>query len=348
MRRYVLVVVSLVAASCSDGTGPGVPIGSITPTGARALVATLSDDSMQGRLAGSAGERRAATFIAARMQAAGLEPAGDSGWFQRVPMRLAPRAMADGIVRLRPARVASVADLDTVPAERRAWGLNVVGVLRGVSGPRRDSALLVTAHFDHIGMGPAVAGDSIYNGADDNASGTVAMLETARVLAAARGAARPARTVVFVAFTGEEYGFIGSTWYASAPAVPLARTVANLNLEMMAHPDTAAGGSGGTWLSGYERSTMGPMLAAAGLRVVPDRRAPLNIFFRSDNIVFASAGIPAHTLASSEPVGHYHRPSDEVGILDATHYAAAIRIAARAASLLATGPAPQWAADGQP
>jgi hypothetical protein len=342
-RAIFLMAVLAVAISCGDGgTDPRDQPAVVTEAGVRALLGALAHDSMQGRLAGTVGERRAATFIAARMQSAGLTPAGDSGWFQRVPLRLVPRLMADGRVRLRPVRVASVEALDTVPVERRAWGLNVIGVLPGAVDARRDSALLVTAHYDHLGMGPAVDGDSIYNGADDDASGTVAMLETARLLGATRGASRPARTIVFIAFTAEEQGLIGSQWYASAPAWPLARTIGDLNLEMLTRPDTAAGGPGGLWMSGYERSTMGPMLADAGLRVVPDRRLSLDIFNRSDNAVFAAIGIPAHTLASSVPEGVYHRPSDEASRIDGAHYTAAVRLTVEAARLLASGPAPQW------
>lgn len=82
--------------------------------------------------------------------------------------------------------------------------------------------------------------------------------------------------------------------------------------------------------------------------MAPDRRPWLDLFFRSDNVVFALLGIPAHTLGSSEPVGDYHRPSDEVSRLDASHYAAAVRVAAAAARLLANGRAPVWEPDGQP
>src|SRR5690606_4337632 len=115
-------------------------------------------------------------------------------------------------------------------------------------------------------------GDSIYNGADDDASGVVAMLETARQLAADP----PARSVIFVAFTGEENGMTGTRWYIRNAPRPLERTVADIQIEMIGRPDSLAGGAGKGWLTGYERSTMGPMLSAAGIAVVADPRPAMN------------------------------------------------------------------------
>jgi Zn-dependent M28 family amino/carboxypeptidase len=113
-----------------------------------------------------------------------------------------------------------------------------------------------------------VNGDSIANCADDDASGTIAVIEAARIIAAGP---RPRRTIIFAAFTCEEAGTLGVRWYSQHPVRPLDQHVADIQVEMIGRPDTAAGGPGKAWLTGFERSTMGPMLAAAGLPVIADQ-----------------------------------------------------------------------------
>jgi Zn-dependent M28 family amino/carboxypeptidase len=132
------------------------------------------------------------------------------------------------------------------------------------------------------------------------------------------------------------------------PPMPLERTVAQLQIEMIGRPDSLVGGHGRAWLTGYERSTMGPSFAAAGLAVHADPRPDQSFFTRSDNIRFARAGIPAHTLSSFNLHRDYHRPSDEVTTIDIPHMTAVIDIAIRAVRLLADGPRPEWVAGGRP
>ncbi len=240
----------------------------------------------------------------------------------------------------------SVADLDTVPIERRRPAYNVVGIILGSDPALRDEAVLVDAHYDHLGVrSTRNSTDSVYNGADDDGSGTIAVLEIARDLA--RGP-RPRRTLIFLATTGEEVGLLGTRHYIRDPVRPLDRTVANLEIEMIGRPDSLAGGRGKAWLTGYERSTMGEMLAANGIPIVADMRLDEDFFNRSDNIAFARLGIPAHTLSSFNLHGDYHRPTDDMGGIDAGHMAEVIRAAVRAVRLLADGVAPQWKPGGRP
>jgi hypothetical protein len=315
----------------------------------RRLLSALADDSLEGRATGTPGSARAARLIAREMERMGLEPAGDSGYFQRVPVAVATqsRTMPNGsvVTRTRPTLYASFAALDTVPAARRRTAVNVVGRIRGTDPVLRDSVVLVDAHYDHLGIGAPVNGDSIYNGADDDASGVVAVLEAARALASGQP---PKRTVLFVATTGEEVGLLGTRWFIAHPVVPLSQLTANLEIEMIARPDSLAGGPGRAWLTGYERSTMGPMLAAAGLPIVADRRLDQQFFTRSDNIAFAQMGIPAHTLSSYNMHDDYHRPSDDVAHVDFAHMTSVVRAAALATRLLADGPAPRWNPGGRP
>ena len=315
----------------------------------RRLLSALADDSLEGRATGTRGSARAAGVIAEEMRRIGLEPAGDSGYFQRVAVAVTTqsRTMGNGTVvtRTRPTLYPSFAALDTVPAARRRTAVNVMGLVRGSDPVLRDSVVLIDAHYDHLGIGAPVNGDSIYNGADDDASGVVAVLEAARALVAGPP---PKRTVLFVATTGEEVGLLGTRWFIEHPVVPLSRLTANLEIEMIGRPDSLAGGAGRGWLTGYERSTMGSMFAAAGLPIVADRRLDQQFFTRSDNIAFAQMGIPAHTLSSYNMHEDYHRPSDDVARVDFAHMTAVIRAAAMATRLLADGPAPQWNPGGRP
>ncbi|NUP54342.1 MAG: M20/M25/M40 family metallo-hydrolase, partial [Gemmatimonadaceae bacterium] len=326
-RLFVLGLGVALAASLAGVAPPApaqIPRRSIpTESDVRRLLSALADDSLEGRATGTPGSARAARIIAAEMQRIGLEPAGDSGYFQRVPVAVATqsRTMPNGTVvtRTRPVGYASFAALDTVPVARRRTAVNVVGRLRGSDPVLRDSVVLVDAHYDHLGVGTAVNGDSIYNGADDDASGVVAVLEAARALAAGPA---PKRTVLFVATTGEEVGLLGTRWFIAHPAVPLSQLTANLEIEMIGRPDSLAGGPGRAWLTGYERSTMGAMFAAAGLPIVADRRLAQQFFTRSDNIAFAQMGIPAHTLSSYNMHEDYHHPSDDVAHVDFAHMTA--------------------------
>jgi hypothetical protein len=305
----------------------------------------LAADSMEGRGTGTPGGDRAARWLAEQFRAAGLAPAGDSGTFlQGVPLQRTPGFVPGG--RIAPRAVASWAAWDTLPADQRLQAANIVGVLEGNDPARRDEVVLVTAHYDHIGMGRPVDGDSINNGADDDASGTIALLELARAMA--RGP-RPGRTIVFAAVTGEEVGLIGTRWYINHPVRPLERTVANLNLEMIGRPDTLTGGAGTAWLTGYERSTFGDLLADAGVPIVPDPRPAQRFFERSDNIDFARRGIPAHTLSTYNLHPEYHTVQDKPATLDPAHMARVIEAAIVALDALANAPAvPTWHPGGRP
>jgi Zn-dependent M28 family amino/carboxypeptidase len=219
---------------------------------------------------------------------------------------------------VRPRLRASFADLDTVPPARRRTEANVVGMVRGTDPALRDEVVLIAAHYDHLGIrSPGVNADSIYNGADDDASGVTAMLEAARQLVEG---SPPKRTVIFAAMTGEEVGLLGTNWYLNHPTLPLDRTVANLAIEMVLRPDSLAFGAGNAWLTGFERSTMGEMFQSAGLMVFPDARPEQSFFTRSDNIGFARRGIVAHTLSTFNLHGDYHRPSDEWERTDFDHF----------------------------
>ncbi|MDP2957391.1 MAG: M20/M25/M40 family metallo-hydrolase [Longimicrobiales bacterium] len=303
------------------------------------LLGTLADDSMMGRRTGTPGAAMAARFLASELERYGVRPAGEDGYFQPVPLARVERG---GRTRL--ALPSETLSFDTLPEGSVLVGeVNVVGIIPGTDSLLGQEAVILGAHFDHVGVGPAVEGDSIYNGADDDGSGTVAVLEIARELVRTP----PRRTVVVLLSTGEEGGILGSRWYLERPVHPLEGTVADLQIEMIARPDSLAGGSGRAWLTGYERTTMGDLLAAAGSPIVPDPRPDQRFFFRSDNIPFARMGIPAHTLSSFNLHADYHTPDDEVDRVDFAHMAAVVDAAVQAVRFLADGARPAWKAGGR-
>jgi len=312
----------------------------------RRLMGALAADSTRGRRVGTPENAAVARFLASELERYGVRPGADGSFLQPVPLA---RIQRNGRTRL--ALPSATLDFDTLPAEALVVGeANVVGVIPGPEPPETDEAVVIGAHFDHVGVGQPVAGDSIYNGADDDASGTVAILEIARALAR-----EPAlhRTVVVFLATGEEVGLLGTSWYMDHPAVPLDRTVADFQIEMIGRPDSLAGGPGRAWLTGYERTTMGDLLSGVrgdGLdaaAIVPDPRPGQRFFFRSDNVPFAIAGIPAHTLSSYDLHEDYHRPSDEVDGIDFAHMEAVVDAALQAVRILADGPKPEWKPGGR-
>ncbi len=173
---------------------------------------------------------------------------------------------------------------------------NVVAILPGADPVLKHEYVLVTAHLDHLGVGFPTDGDSIYNGAMDNASGIASILEIARDLAAKKGAARPKRSIAFVCVTGEEKGLLGSHYFARKPTVPARDMAANVNVDMVLPivPFKKA------IVFGVDESDLGDMARkeakAMGIQVIPDPQPERNIFIRSDQFSFIREGVPAITF----------------------------------------------------
>jgi Zn-dependent M28 family amino/carboxypeptidase len=225
----------------------------------------------------------------------------------------------------------------------RAQTWNAVGRLTGSDPAAAAEIILLSAHLDHVGTrtpaNAAPGADSIYNGADDDASGTVAVLELARTLALGP---RPRRTIIFAFFGSEEAGGYGSRFFADRPVVPLTQVVANLQFEMIGRPDGKVPPHT-LWLTGYERSTLGPALAQQGAKLVQDPHPEQSFFTRSDNIQFARRGVIAHTVSSFGLHKEYHQPSDEIALIDFAHMTDAIRSLLEPIRWLANSPfKPDW------
>lgn len=181
---------------------------------------------------------------------------------------------------------------------------NVIGILTGSDETVRNEYIIYTAHWDHFGIGEPVDGDSIYNGARDNASGTAALIELARGFAAA-GA--PRRSIVFLAVTAEEQGLLGAKWYANNPLYPLHKTLANINVDVL----NTWGPTRDIVVIGLGNSTIDEVLADAaaetGRTLVADPEPAKGFFYRSDHFEFAKQGVPA--LYTDEGVDFIDRPA---------------------------------------
>src|SRR5829696_3319837 len=256
----------------------------------RAELGFLASDAMQGRGSGTNYERIAAEYIGSQFRQFGLEPGGDtdSGGNKSFVQRVA---------------------LDAA-GTKTTW--NVIGILRGAAPRAANETIMLSAHLDHLGVREAMTGDNIFNGADDDASGCVAVLELARVLAAGK---RPRRTVYFVCFGSEERGGFGARYFIDHSPVPLTQIAADLTFEMLGRPDPKIA-AGTLWLTGFERSTLGPELARQGASLVADPHPEQFFFRRSDNYPLALRGVIAHTISSFGLHTDYHRPSDEVSKID--------------------------------
>lgn len=217
---------------------------------------------------------------------------------------------------------------------------NAIGYIAG-SDPAAGT-LLFSAHLDHLGVLPD---GTIMHGANDDASGTVAVLEIAQAMAMGK---RPRRNLMFVAYGSEEIGLFGSTWFGEHSPVPLKDIVANLEFEMIGAQDPKLP-KGVMMMTGYDRSNFGATIKAHGALVTADPYLDQNFFQRSDNYALALKGIVAHTVSGSALVPTYHKPTDTVENIDFTFMTNAIQSLIEPVKWLAYGNfTPQWTKDGKP
>lgn len=243
---------------------------------------TLASDVMQGRKVGTPGIEMAAEYIETEFLKIGLKPFQGADDFRQ-------------------------------DFEKEGMKLsNVIGVLEGTS--KKEEWVVVSAHYDHLGILKPVAGDSIANGADDDASGVTAVLTLAKYFKEQK---KHKRTIVFIAFTGEEKGLWGSTYFGTQ--IDPTNCVAGINIEMIGKdskfgPKTA-------FLTGFDRSDFGKIiqknLKGSDYTLHPDPYMNFNLFYRSDNASLARLGVPAHTFSTC-PIDqdqYYHTVNDEVETL---------------------------------
>jgi len=276
---------------------------------------TLSSDEMRGRKTFTPDLDRAADFIAGEFKKIGLED-------------LQPSA----------SQLADDSDLYrqkfTVGSSHPRQLTNVVGILPGKS--RKDEYVIFSAHYDHLGVGKAADGDSIYNGANDDASGVTAVIMLAKYF---KTLDNNERTIVFAAFTGEEMGGLGSGYFSKQ--FDPGKVVAMFNIEMIG--TESKWGKNSAYITGYDKTDMGQILQknleGTGFTFYPDPYTAENLFYRSDNATLARLGVPAHTISTSkmdsEP--NYHKLSDQVETLDLDNMAMIIRSIAMSSKTIVAG-----------
>lgn len=326
MRTSLRILCTLAVASLGAAQ---LAAQATTPRAQRILddVRYLASDALEGRLVGTAGNDSAAAYLARELRRLGLRPGGDSGtFFQRWTIQSTTASRAAGV------------------AERPAH--NVVAILPGADRRLRGQAIVVGAHFDHLGIGrfgdpgpDTVA--TLHNGADDNASGTAAALEIARLLSAARP--RPARTVVFVFFDAEEEGALGSVRYANNPAVPMDSTLAMVNLDMVGR------------MQNRRLLALGALSASEWRPLLDSVNAPYRLDVRASGDGW---GASDHTsfFARKRPVLHfftdvhtdYHRAGDDWDKINADGMADVASLASDLVRRLAARPGPLTFVDAPP
>jgi len=276
MINKLLVIIFIILSSCSNDT-------IINEKLISKHLSTLSDDKMEGRRAGTNGIEKAAKYIEYEFERIGLTK------------------------------------YDTLNSYRQNFNFydmsfyNVIGILKGKSLP--NEYVIISAHYDHLGINQKMEGDNIYNGANDNASGTTAVLALAEYF---KKLDNNERSIVFVAFTAEEMGLVGSRYFGKN--INPNDIVAGINIEMIGKESPY--GKNTAWITGFDRSDFGEIiqknLSNTNYEVFPDPYIKEKLFFRSDNAALAKLGIPAHTFSTTpmEKDSHYHKVSDEYKTLD--------------------------------
>lgn len=272
---------------------------------------TLASDEMEGRGTGTRGIEKAAVYIENEFKRIGLATFQDLETYRQT------------------------FTFENRRTQKKITASNIIGVLEGKS--KKDEFVVVSAHFDHLGIRKTTGQlDSIYNGANDNASGVTGVLTLAEYF---KNKGTNERTIVFVAFTGEEMGLKGSTHFGKG--IVASKFVAGINLEMIGK--TPSFGPNTAWLTGFERSDFGKIiqqnLEGTGYQLFPDPYKKFNLFFRSDNASLARLGVPSHTF-STTPIDvdkDYHQASDEAATLNMTVITQTIQAVAKGTESIING-----------
>ncbi|TVZ56949.1 peptidase M28-like protein [Lutibacter sp. Hel_I_33_5] len=265
---------------------------------------TLASDEMQGRRAGTEGIEKAAQYIENEFKRIGLKTYDTLSSYRQ----------------------------NFVTKELKMF--NVIGVLEGKS--KKDEFVVISAHYDHLGMKKDGEGDLIFNGANDDASGVTGVLTLAEYF---KNKGNNERTILFVAFTAEEMGLIGSKYFGKG--IDASKFVAGINLEMIGKSPSF--GPNTAWLTGFERSDFGTIvqknLEGSGYKLYPDPYTNFNLFFRSDNASLARLGIPSHTFSTTaiDIDKDYHKVTDEAETLNMTVISETIKAVAKGTESIITG-----------
>ena len=270
---------------------------------------TLASDRMQGRKAGTSGIEKAASYIETEFKKIGL-------------------TFYDTLNSYR-----QTFTIKSKQGNKDITTSNIIGILEGKS--KKEEYVIISAHYDHLGIN-GVLEDSIFNGANDNASGVTGVLTLAKYFKEKK---LNERTIIFVAFTAEEMGMLGSKYFGNG--IDASKYIAGINLEMIGKSPSF--GPNSAWLTGYDRSDFGQIiqnnLIGTGYQLFPDPYLNYNLFFRSDNASLARLGVPSHSFSTTaiDIDKDYHQPSDEVETLNITVITQTINAIAKGTESVITG-----------
>ena len=312
LRQWNRVLCSAVLVLWLAGTtwagADRTPAPSLCAACIRSNLDYLAGPELRGRGSGTIDELNAAQYIARKLREYGLAPAAGAAAY----IQTANVALQDGRIH-------------------HTW--NVLAKIEGTT--QRDQIILLSAHLDHLG----IRNGKVYPGADDDASGTAAVMELGRALAKEP---RSKRTVVFALWGSEEAGLVGARYFLKHPTFDWHRIVANLEFEMIGRPDPMVKPEQ-LWLTGWDRTNLGPELARRGAQLVGDPHPQQNFFTRSDNYALARAGIIAQTVSSYGLHKDYHQPTDTRDRIDWQHLDSAIGSMIAPIDWLANSSfSPQW------
>jgi len=300
MKSKKLILAAVVSLIASATAVFAQDLKKVTPSELKSWITYLASDEMRGRANGSPEMKTASAWIADKFKEYGLKPISSDGSF---------------------IQNYSYSGRQQQKIEER----NVIGVIEGTDPALKDHYLCLTAHFDHVGIRKNATSDSIYNGADDNAAGTCTLIAIAKALNSS--GARPGRTIVFAAFSGEENGMRGSRYFVANPPVPVKNIYADINFEMIGHSESY--GKGNYYMTGCKISDLDDLIkkfnAPGQINLIDTIIMADRLFYASDNIAFSRisqspegviTGVPSGTFATTTMAPHIHAPNDEAALFD--------------------------------
>ena len=296
MKESLFLV--LIILSITDCCAQGKKVATVPAAELKEWITYLASDEMKGRVNGSPEMKTAAYWIEGKFSENGVKPVNhDSSFVQNYTFTSRQQTIKER---------------------------NVIGIIEGTDPSLKDQYIVLSAHFDHIGIRVGLKPDSIRNGADDNAAGTCTLIGIARTINLS--GIKPGRTIVLAAFSGEEYGMRGSRYFVSNPPVPLKKIYADLNFEMTGHSEFL--GKNRYYMTGCQFSNLDDIITEYNKGTVfqlVDTLPIANMLFNSsDNIAFSrvssadgiTLGIPSGTFATSATPDYLHNVTDEAELFD--------------------------------
>jgi hypothetical protein len=296
LLTFLAIVLIPVIFHVSTGSAQKQPV--VKAEELRGWVDYLASDEMQGRANGSPEMKRAAFWIAEKFRENELRPVGKGNELIR--------------------------NYSFTARQQTFNERNVIGMIEGTDPSLKDEYIVLSAHFDHIGVSKGAQTDSINNGADDNAAGTCALIGIAKTMKESK--AKPGRSIIFAAFSGEEYGIRGSRNFVSNPPIPLKNIYVDLNFEMIGHSEFLGGKK--YYMTGCRYSNLDDLITkynhGTGFQLIDTIEIANNLFFASDNIAFSRAvtiegisqGVPSGTFATATLTPYLHNVTDETKLFD--------------------------------